>query len=167
MVNTFIPYSNFKKCAKVLDNKRLGKQRVEAKQIINILTNATDKQGWKNHVVTKMWHGYIPALKYYYNTIVKEWIDRGFENNMELYEIKDKIIIPWFVSNKSINMSHRASLLRKEFSYYKDKFNENPPLSFMKHKYIWISKLSDELILELKKRKDELVDIERFAEVAD
>ena len=39
MVNTFLPYSDFKRCAKVLDYKRLGKQRVEAKQIIDILEN--------------------------------------------------------------------------------------------------------------------------------
>ncbi len=37
MVNTFLPYSDFKLSAKVLDNKRLGKQRVEAQQIITLL----------------------------------------------------------------------------------------------------------------------------------
>jgi len=45
MVNTFLPYQNFRKIAKILDWKRLGKQRVEAKQIINILDNATKTKG--------------------------------------------------------------------------------------------------------------------------
>lgn len=37
MVNTFLPYSNIKKSLKSLDWKRLGKQRVEAKQILGML----------------------------------------------------------------------------------------------------------------------------------
>jgi hypothetical protein len=37
MVNTFLCYKDFCKSAKALDKKRLGKQRVEALQIINII----------------------------------------------------------------------------------------------------------------------------------
>ena len=34
-MQTFLPYSNFYKSAKVLDQKRLGKQRVEVLQLLN------------------------------------------------------------------------------------------------------------------------------------
>ncbi len=37
MVNTFVTCSNYDECAKHLDRQRLGKQRVEAKQILDIL----------------------------------------------------------------------------------------------------------------------------------
>ena len=37
MVNTFLPYPDFVKSAKALDYKRLGKQRVEAWQILRAL----------------------------------------------------------------------------------------------------------------------------------
>lgn len=37
MVVTFLPFKDFEASVKSLDNKRLGKQRVEAKQIINLL----------------------------------------------------------------------------------------------------------------------------------
>lgn len=37
MVNTFLPYSSYQECARVLDWKRLGKQRVEAQQILRLL----------------------------------------------------------------------------------------------------------------------------------
>lgn len=37
-MQTFLPYANFEASAKVLDYKRLGKQRVEAKQILEINT---------------------------------------------------------------------------------------------------------------------------------
>ena len=36
-MQTFLPHSSFKDTFKVLDYKRLGKQRVEAHQILNIL----------------------------------------------------------------------------------------------------------------------------------
>jgi hypothetical protein len=39
MVNTFLVHSNFSKSASFLDRARLGKQRVEAMQILNILDN--------------------------------------------------------------------------------------------------------------------------------
>jgi hypothetical protein len=37
MVNTFLTHPDYEKSAKTLDNKRLGKQRVEAKQILDII----------------------------------------------------------------------------------------------------------------------------------
>ena len=163
MVNTFIPYGNFKKCAKILDNKRLGKQRVEAKQIINILTNTTDKMGWRNHVIVKMWTGHTEALMLYYNTIVTEWIKRGFKNNMELYKINKNIKMPWFVVNKSINLSHQASLVRKYPAYYGPVF-VNIPKQYMKYKYIWPSKLTLDKLEYLKKHKNDVVDIKTYAE---
>lgn len=162
MVNTFIPYSNFKKCAKILDNKRLGKQRVEAKQILNILLEETKTQGWRNHVVTLMWKGHEEALKYYYNCIVEEWIHRGFENNMPLFKIDRVPAMPWFVKNASIRMSHQASLVRKEGKFYKKLFPDVPK-TYMKYKYIWPAQLNEDQIRFLKAHPNELVDISKFA----
>ena len=53
-----LPYTDFIKSAKCLDYKRLGKQRVEAKQILNILLGETTKTGWRNHPSVLMWYGY-------------------------------------------------------------------------------------------------------------
>lgn len=165
MVNTFLPYSNFQKVAKILDRQRLGKQRVEAKQLINILTDATNKKGWRNHPAVKMWKGYTDALKYYYNTIVKEWIERGYENNMAFYKIPKKIKIPWFVKNKSLNLTHQASLLRKYPAYYKKIFKPPPPPKYMIYTYIWPSDLTKDEIKELKKKKDKIADVSKYAKV--
>jgi hypothetical protein len=163
MVNTFIPYSNFRKVAKVLDWKRLGKQRVEAKQIINILDNKTDTKGWRSHPVVKMWVGYVDALKYYYNIIVAEWIKRGYQNNMPFYKLPNKVKMPWFVKCKAINYSHQASLIRKYPEYYSKIFN--PPEVYMKYSYIWISHLKPEVLKCLKKEKDDIVDISKYAKL--
>ena len=44
-MQTFLPYPDFERSAKVLDNKRLGKQRVEVLQILNVLLRPGGKQG--------------------------------------------------------------------------------------------------------------------------
>jgi hypothetical protein len=88
MVNTFVTSRCLKECAKNLDNKRLGKQRVEAKQIIEAL-ETPGKSSWERHPATKMWKGHVDALKVYYNHIVREWIARGYKNNLPLYDINE------------------------------------------------------------------------------
>ena len=44
-MQTFLPYKSFERSVQVLDNKRLGKQRVEAFQILNVLQNNPTKSG--------------------------------------------------------------------------------------------------------------------------
>ena len=144
MVNTFIPYSNYKKIAKCLDNKRLGKQRVEAQQILNILekkANGENPKGWAHHPIVHMWEGYEQALKYYINVMIEEWIKRGFVNNMMIHKLKTTPAIPWFVKCKPINYSHQASLIRKNPAHYKSIFK--PPAEYLKYKYIWLHRSRD------------------------
>jgi hypothetical protein len=162
MVNTFLPYISFEECAKVLDYQRLGKQRVEAKTIIN--TIETKKGGWKDHVIVDMWKDHLPALRMYYNAIVNEWVKRGYNNNMELYP-EEKYEVPWFVKNISIRYTHQASLIRKYPTFYKGIFN--PPAKYLKYKYIWPKKLNKEQIDFLKAHPRTVVDIEMYAEPAD
>ena len=59
-MQTFLPYPDFQKTAQCLDNKRLGKQRVEARQIISTLEGKSN--GWRNHPAVKMWKGYEDCL---------------------------------------------------------------------------------------------------------
>ena len=80
-MQTFLPYRDFRKSFSILDYRRLGKQRVEAHQILNVLLERTDTKGWRNHPITKMWKGYEDALKMYFNLCVEEWVSRGYNNN--------------------------------------------------------------------------------------
>lgn len=77
-MQTFLPYSDFKQSAQCLDNKRLGKQRVEALQILKAITDPS--YGWQNHPAVKMWRGYEHALSKYALEICDEWIKRGFKD---------------------------------------------------------------------------------------
>ena len=82
-MQTFLPYKSFKESFKTLDYQRLGKQRVEAFQVLNVLLGRTTTGGWRNHPITKMWKGYENALKEYLNECIDEWVDRGYNNTMK------------------------------------------------------------------------------------
>ena len=117
-MQTFLPYPNLKKSLKVLDSRRLGKQRVETFQILNILLERTDKKGWKNHPSVKMWKGYENALKLYFNKSVKLWISKGHKNTMKFEQINGKIILPKWFGDKMFHDSHKSNLLRKDKDHY-------------------------------------------------
>ena len=117
-MQTFLPYSNFRKSFKVLDWRRLGKQRVEAHQILNVLLGRTETKGWRNHPITRMWEGYENALKQYFNECVDEWIAQGYNNNMEYEVIEGDIVYPHWLGDALFQSSHRANLLRKDSEYY-------------------------------------------------
>ena len=121
-MQTFLPYPSFEESAKVLDWRRLGKQRVEGMQIINAISGVPRKdgrpyKGWLNHPCSIMWNPYLPALKHYTNVIIQEWVNRGYNNNMEMYEVKN-MELPYWIGDERVHSSHRANLLRKDYEYY-------------------------------------------------
>ena len=130
-MQTFLPYPNFERSLKVLDNKRLGKQRVEAHQILNILLNRTKTKGWRSHPAVKMWKGHPNALKLYFNQALKEWTNRNFKNNMKTEIVRGKVVYPKLFGNKKFHASHRSNLLRKDKKYYsKFKWKESNKLPY-------------------------------------
>jgi hypothetical protein len=129
-IQTFLPYSDFKKSAECLDNKRLCKQRLEALQILNTLTGKSN--GWKNHPAVKMWKSYEGALSYYGWVMCVEWINRGF--NSTIHEKFCPFLYgempPWL--NEEFCKSHRANLTRKYPEWYSKFWQEDPTLP-----YVW------------------------------
>jgi len=130
----FLPYPDFRESLRVLDNKRLGKQRVETYQIISAITrrpklDGTPYKGWLNHPCTIMWKDYVEALKVYMNISIEEWIGRGFKNTMEIETIPKSFTYPPFIGNDRFHSSHIANLLKKEPEFY--------------NKYGWIENPSD------------------------
>ena len=132
-MQTFLPHPDFEKSIKTLDYRRLGKQRVEAFQILNILLNRNKSQGWKNHPAVLMWKGYENALKLYLNLCITEWVSRGYKNTMKLERIRSKVIFPPWFGKRKFHSSHRSNLLRKDkkhYSQFKWKEKSNLP-------YVW------------------------------
>ncbi len=130
-MQTFLPYSSFIDSASVLDMRRLGKQRLEAYQLIILIEE--DLSGWRNHPARLMWVGYTDCLKLYLKIMIDEWISRGYKNTIVVPEFNDSIIFPPWLGNEEFHSSHRATLLSKNYEYYKQ-FNwlEDP-----KYGYCW------------------------------
>lgn len=130
-MQTFLPYANFGASVECLDYRRLGKQRVECKQLLKALEVGGS---WANHPAAKMWRGYELALAHYMNYCILEWMGRGFKNNMYLVEILEDphlIEMPPWLGSEEFHASHRSNLLRKDPVYY-SQFNwvENPNIPY-------------------------------------
>lgn len=115
-MQTFLPYFDFWRSAHVLDSKRLGKQRVEALQILKAMYD--ENNSWHNHVAVRMWRGYDDCLKFYTNWIIREWRRRGYSNTMEYFEIPDDFNVPKWLFDERLTLSHRCNLMRKNPEYY-------------------------------------------------
>jgi hypothetical protein len=116
-MQTFLPVASFEECAALLDYRRLGKQRCEALQILNALQG---KNGWSHHPAVKMWRGYEIALHLYKDCMIREWIDRGYKNNMELTgpRMLSRAELPWWLGLEELHASHRGRLLFKDPEWY-------------------------------------------------
>ena len=128
-MQTFLPYPDFKKSLQALDYRRLGKQRVEAYQIIRAIKYGS---GWQHHPAVTMWRGHINALKLYYNLSLDEWVGRGYRNNMRKMTIRGKIAYPQWFGRKNFHAAHRSNLLRKDLHFYGQyNWSEPPDLPYL------------------------------------
>lgn len=120
-MQTFVPYANISSSAEVLDYRRLGKQRVETLQILNVLCGLRSG-GWTNHPAVKMWRNHEHGLAAYGVTICEVWIAMGYKDTV-LEKIKqvcepDGLDMPEWWGNELVHSSHRANLLRKLPEHY-------------------------------------------------
>lgn len=122
-MQTFLPYRDFASCAKCLDNKRLFKQVVEAKQIISCL-EGTGSLRWRNHPAVKMWAENVDALKGYFNACLLEWLFRGGNSSYGFldkdYRVvwQDDVEMPLWFEEERVFAGYRSNLLRKKREWY-------------------------------------------------
>ena len=132
MVNTFLPWPDMKRTAQSLDNRRLGKQRVEALQILRANLGLT--KGWVNHPAAVMWRGHDGYLVEYIKAICFEWMHRGYEDGV-LLQLVDLINTnsiqgydpPWWWGNDELHKSHRSNLKRKDPIQYHFRVRKDLP----------------------------------------
>ena len=120
-MQTFMPYDTYMQSARCLDRQRLGKQRLEANDILGILTEFaitthSDKQQayllrrYPNHPAIEMW--------------------RTHERQLAIYGWT-----PHWLGDPLFHISHRSNLLRKMPEHYKQ-FGWDIPDTF---EYVWPS----------------------------
>jgi hypothetical protein len=136
-VQTFLPYKDFTESAKVLDMKRLGKQRVEVLQLLNSFFKP-DYKGWKNHPAREMWRGYENALVRYGQFICIEWTNRGYKDTCyqkisAFYDNSKTTAEPEWIGREDIHLSHKSRLIQKFPEHYKPIWPDVPD----NLEYVW------------------------------
>ena len=119
-MQTFLPYAGYAASARALDYKRLGKQRVEAYQILNAIQGKS--KGWVNHPCTVMWRPYEQSLVRYGIAICNEWRSRGYKDTLLdifLAQVSpEPPVSPAWLSLPKLHLSHQSNLVRKDPIYY-------------------------------------------------
>jgi hypothetical protein len=137
-MQTFLPYASFRRSAEVLDDRRLGKQRVEVLQVLRALELAD--YGWANHPAVTMWRGSVEALVTYGVTVTDAWIARGYGDTVRPQlvefvapgdpptedELREAGAMPRWVGWEPLHRSHRSALLRKDPGHYGPLFDDVP-----------------------------------------
>jgi hypothetical protein len=137
-VQTFVPFPDFRRSAQVLDDRRLGKQRVEALQIARALTRPG--YGWRHHPAVRMWRGHPEALARYAREVCDEWRRRGHPDTC-LVQIEAELDVadpptqdelaasgrlPAWVGDDAVHRSHRSALVRKDPEHYRPLVGDEP-----------------------------------------
>lgn len=135
-MQTFLPCSDFSACAKILDNKRLNKQIIEAYQIY------TGRVPQSNHPACLMWEKNKPALAMYIGMMCVEYnkrfnkmhsvVEKVFSvhgDNVHFYISLFNTRVPLFARNTLVNLSHCVNLIRKDPGYYEPQLKVNVELT--------------------------------------
>ncbi len=140
-MQTFLPSPDFAETARLLDPRRLGKQRVEVIQIVRALT--WPEYGWKRHPAVRMWAGHEEALGRYGMEIVARWTSLGFKDTCQatiradlaaagIDELRTQAELaragelPSWLGDEALHRSHRSALLRKDPDWYGPLFGDVP-----------------------------------------
>ncbi len=140
-MQTFLPYPDFAACAAVLDTRRLGKQRVEALQVLRGLT--VPDYGWRHHPAVRMWTGYEEALVRYGLEICRAWVAGGRRDSCAASladglrtcgrgparsqdELARAEELPPWLGVAEFHRSHRSALVRKDPAHYRPHFPDVP-----------------------------------------
>lgn len=136
-MQTFLPYPAFRASAAVLDDRRLGKQRVEALQVLRALH--LDGYGWAAHPAVRMWQGHGRALVAYGLAVTAEWLARGHRDTtraliaefaapaaaVDADHLEPGERPPW-LGTEALHRSHRSALVRKDPDRYGPLFPGTP-----------------------------------------
>lgn len=130
-MQTFLPVPDFEESAKILDYRRLGKQRVEALMILRMFDGQNQDSGWRNHPATKMWIGHEHWLQTYALVMCNEWIQRGYKDTIvpEIMSYNHPVFPlnrPTWIGLPEFHLSHQSNLVRKFPEHYRTFFPDVP-----------------------------------------
>ncbi|SFB19311.1 hypothetical protein SAMN05216266_10628 [Amycolatopsis marina] len=134
-MQTFLPVPDFAETARILDVRRLGKQRVEALQLLRALT--VPGHGWRHHPAAAMWAGYEEALTRYGLEICAHWsaggradtcaaslrtdlrVALGRTTVRDVTELSAAGELPPWIGDADFHRGHQSALVRKDPGHYR------------------------------------------------
>ncbi len=133
-MQTFVPEFTYYDSLMALDNQRLGKQRLECKQIYTALVTG---KGWIHHPATKMWIGKEHSLLEYAETCCNIWRARAMQDSLQPYFATELARLemanprcdrsrPAWATFQPFVLSHRSNLIRKRADLYADRWPDTP-----------------------------------------
>ncbi|WP_116047758.1 MSMEG_6728 family protein [Amycolatopsis palatopharyngis] len=141
-MQTFLPVPDFAETARILDPRRLGKQRVETLQLLRALT--VPGHGWRHHPAAAMWAGYEESLTRYGLDICEHWTAAGRADSCAtslrtdlatsvgrdtvrgFAELAGAGELPPCVGDPEFHRSHQSALVRKDPGHYRRWFPDVP-----------------------------------------
>jgi hypothetical protein len=142
IMQTFLPYPDFAASAATLDDRRLGKQRVEALQVLRALVR--EGYGWQHHPAVRMWRGFPEAVAAYGLAVCAEWSGRGKADTVadsitadlaaaglpaprSQAELEEDGLLPKWLGDDRLHRSHRGALAAKLPEHYAPRFPDDDP----------------------------------------
>lgn len=135
-MQVFRPYVDWARSAGVLDDRRLGRQRVEtilvARTILRGLGLIGDgKRGWLTHPIVQLYlnggRPYLPDLLKYFYALVDEWERRGYRNGMDAADVEravKRVDCDWGTPITHVHeVEYRRVLILKDPCHYLSKFS--------------------------------------------
>lgn len=137
-MQTFMPLPGLRASARALDPLRLGKQRLEGLQILEILSgvrwdplveryNLEKREGYASHPAVRMWRGFDAFLVKYVREIIREHVSRGGDDRLSprlerwfgaLAPADLPVPKPRWFGDEAFHANHRAVLLAKDPAWY-------------------------------------------------
>ena len=153
-MQTFLTSRDFEQNARCLDDQRLISQRFEAKLVYDLLEDPK----YRNHPLILLWKRNPRLLCTYALSICSEFNARGFQDKLHYEDFFTQELThyplepdPIWWNDERVFSSHRASLLNKNYVFYKRYgWNELPNLHYfwpaheMKERYEALKKAINE-----------------------
>lgn len=154
-MQVFMPFVDFRESLSALDDKRLLKQLVEARQIIM-------GQGFTVHPATLAWKPFENTLRYYVEVGAEIWRQRGITNRGRAYtwnwdpQAGEYVDMPPFIGFAPYHISHACNLIRKNPGHYTVPLSTVIPEAMAragvevdKVPYLWPVWLNDEIVYQV------------------
>ncbi|MEN3047718.1 MAG: pyrimidine dimer DNA glycosylase/endonuclease V [Candidatus Caldarchaeales archaeon] len=163
-MQVFRPYVDWRRSAEVLDDRRLGKQRVECKQVLNAILRKLGliedgRRGWLNHPIVLLYFNdgkpYVSDLVGFFRACVEEWRRRGYSSSIGLDDIAPLLARIETTEGTPVTRVHeieyRRILLMKDPEHYVRAFPREEVIEVLETGPVFVSGINGWLFEDLKR----------------